>query len=226
MADLLLVEQKPDQGREHPLSQDATIGREGCDIELSDPEASRRHAMVRREGEAVLIEDLGSTNGTFVNGERVAAPRKLSEGDEVRIGETVWRLQPPAGATKVAQPIEKPDVTVARPVAEQPPAPAAPPEPETRPEPARRPAAAQAPAAQAPAQPGSRRGDVPAPDFAPSAIRRAVPAPGTPGTFSPGGTQHRRGSAATRLEATVMATIVIALTAAGVIIYYLAEPFK
>jgi predicted component of type VI protein secretion system len=202
VAELIFIEQKPQQGREHVPREGATIGREGCDIELADPEASRRHAAIRRAGEALLIEDLGSTNGTFVNGERIGAPRRLSEGDEVRIGETVWLVQPPGGATRVAKAVAEPQVTAARPVQD---------------------VAKQAPT---PAGAPERRGDVPRPDFAPSAIRRVIPPPGAVAGFQPTSTPRRRGSAATRVGATVGAMLVIALTAGGVVLYYMIEPFK
>jgi len=57
-----------------------------CDLTLNSRKASRRHAEVRYEGEQVLIEDLGSTNGTFVNGERLRRPRVLQPGDRIHIG--------------------------------------------------------------------------------------------------------------------------------------------
>jgi hypothetical protein len=190
----IFVEQAPTEGREHRPGTGATIGREGCDIVLSDSEVSRRHAMVRREGDVFVIEDLGSTNGTFVNGERITAPRRLTEGDEVRFGDTVWSLRGPAGATRIA-PTAQPT------------------------------AAAGHPPLQPAAAPGLR-GDVPAPDFQPSTIRRIVPPPGAPAAFSPAAPRHGRGSAATRFGATLAATVVVALTAAGVVLYYLTEPFK
>jgi hypothetical protein len=70
------------------------------------------------------------------------------------------------------------------------------------------------------------RGDVPQPDFAPSAIRRVVPVD-APTAFTPDTQGSRRGgSAATRGGATLFTTIVIAATTAGVLIYYITEPFK
>ena len=70
------------------------------------------------------------------------------------------------------------------------------------------------------------RGDVPVPDFAPSAIRRVVPVD-APTAFTPDTQGSRRGgSAATRGGATLFTTIVIAATTAGVLIYYITEPFK
>ena len=68
----------------------------------SDPDVSRRHAEIQVSSGDILISDLGSTNGTFVNGERIDQPRTLRDGDEVRIGAVVWRLRAPAGATRLA----------------------------------------------------------------------------------------------------------------------------
>ena len=230
MSDLVFVEQAPEQGKEHSLSPGTTIGREGCDVTIPDPEISRRQAQVLREGDAAVIEDLGSTNGTFVNGQRISGRQTLQNGDEVRFGETVWKLKaPPAppGVTRVGEaPIADPQVTRARAI----------PDPATaqtaaRPTPA--PVAPAAEAAPAPAAPaGPSRGDVPAPDFQPSVIRRVVPSPDAKAAFTPDTTPRgkarggRSGSAATRVSATVFTTLVTALTAAGVVIYYITEPFK
>jgi pSer/pThr/pTyr-binding forkhead associated (FHA) protein len=94
VTELIFVEQKPMEGREQSLSAGSTIGREGCDVNLMDPEVSRRHATVRDQGGRLAIEDLGSTNGTYVNGQRITAPTSITLQDTVRIGKTVLRLQP------------------------------------------------------------------------------------------------------------------------------------
>src|SRR3954447_2889621 len=120
---LVFVEQKPREGRELEVTPDAVIGREGTDIVLPDPEVSRRHAAVRVDGGSVAIEDLGSTNGTFVNDERITGVRTLRDGDMVRFGNTVWRLR--AAVAADAQ-VAAPQVTAAHAMraAEAPPAPA------------------------------------------------------------------------------------------------------
>ncbi len=66
---------------------EVTFGRDpAADVTIDSPAVSRRHAVVRAEGAAFMLRDLGSTNGTYVNGERVDAPRALKPGDVVGIG--------------------------------------------------------------------------------------------------------------------------------------------
>lgn len=68
------------------------IGRdEGMDFQLHDPSVSRRHALIERSGGAYIIRDLGSSNGTFVNGMRVHET-ELLPNDRVRIGDTLFRF--------------------------------------------------------------------------------------------------------------------------------------
>ncbi len=76
-------------GREHPLTDDTvTIGRAiENDIVITSRRVSREHARVRREGWRAILEDLGSTNGTFLNGERVLTPMELHDEDHITIGD-------------------------------------------------------------------------------------------------------------------------------------------
>ncbi len=231
MAELIFVEQKPMAGREQALQPGATIGREGCDVNLMDPEVSRRHATVRGEGNALAIEDLGSTNGTFVNDQRISAVTALRDGDVVRLGNTVWSIRSTtpagasaAGATSVGQAAPTPDVTAARaiPTDIHPPAAPAPQATTAQAVPAAAPPQQPAqPAAPSDRQVGAR-GDVEAPpEVAPSAIRRVLP-PSTSGQApvfqNPG--SRPGGSAATIFEATVVCMIIVAATAAALIIYF------
>lgn len=69
---------------------DVVIGRERtCDLRIRDAKCSRRHAHVVTTLAGVRIEDLGSTNGTYVNGVRLAEPRPLMPGDQIGIGATI-----------------------------------------------------------------------------------------------------------------------------------------
>lgn len=88
MASLFVVRGN-DQGARFELNQDVvTLGRDASNtIQLHDTEVSRRHASVRRTGRAYALVDLGSSNGTFVNGQRVQT-RELASGDEVVLGGT------------------------------------------------------------------------------------------------------------------------------------------
>jgi hypothetical protein len=76
-----------DAGIAYDLSHGATLGRGDVEIQLDDPFASSRHARITRQGRAVVIEDLGSTNGTFLNGEPLNGPQPLHAGDRIRIGD-------------------------------------------------------------------------------------------------------------------------------------------
>jgi hypothetical protein len=65
----------------------ATLGRGDVEIRLDDPFASAQHARISREGHVVVIEDLGSTNGTYLNEEPLTGPQPLHPGDRIRIGD-------------------------------------------------------------------------------------------------------------------------------------------
>ena len=76
-----------------------TIGRTNeCDCVLTEPTVSRRHAELRREGERWLLRDLGSRNGTRVNGMRVLEATEVHPGDRVALGEARYRLSLRAAA--------------------------------------------------------------------------------------------------------------------------------
>jgi pSer/pThr/pTyr-binding forkhead associated (FHA) protein len=92
MSELIFIEETPMEGYRRPAAPGTTIGRSGCDIELSDPDVSRKHAVVRSLDSGLAVEDLGSTNGTFVNDARIDGIAALQPGDRVRFGNTVWQL--------------------------------------------------------------------------------------------------------------------------------------
>lgn len=89
-----MVKTGPEAGRRIELELELSIGRQDGDLVLEDPEVSRRHAVLRRSGGSVLVEDLDSTNGTFVNGERIERPITLGPGDQVRVGRTTLEIEP------------------------------------------------------------------------------------------------------------------------------------
>jgi hypothetical protein len=94
----LVVRRSPslEEGAEFPLnSAPVTVGRGGQnDLVLSGDEfASARHARIEVRGDGVWVQDLDSTNGTYVNGSRVAGAQRLDTGDVLRVGETDLLLE-------------------------------------------------------------------------------------------------------------------------------------
>lgn len=81
----------PTPGATYPLEGDSlSIGRDASNsVQINDAEISRRHAQLQFQGGKYVIEDLGSTNGTHVNGQRLAAPYVLKPGDVVSFGEQI-----------------------------------------------------------------------------------------------------------------------------------------
>src|SRR4051812_45486762 len=87
----LVVERAPGHvpGMEYEVGEGAIMGRgDQAEIRLEDPFASSRHARLVRQGGAVVLEDLGSTNGTYLNEELLSGPQPLHPGDRVRIGDS------------------------------------------------------------------------------------------------------------------------------------------
>jgi predicted component of type VI protein secretion system len=109
----LTVQRGPNVGKIYELVKDvATLGRDmSNDIVINDSESSRHHARLTKQGVTYVIEDLGSTNGTFVNSARLSSPRPLSPGDVVGLGETISLTfevitTPPTGATMIGGSID------------------------------------------------------------------------------------------------------------------------
>lgn len=75
-------------GVAYDLMDPVTLGRGNVELKLEDSFASSRHAQITRQGRVVVIEDLGSTNGTFLNGETLTGPQPLHDGDRIRIGDS------------------------------------------------------------------------------------------------------------------------------------------
>jgi FHA domain-containing protein len=90
----VVVKTGPEAGRRVELDLEVAIGRQDGDLVVEDPEVSRRHAVLRRSGGSVVVEDLDSTNGTFVNGERIRSPIMVGPGDQVRVGGTTLEIEP------------------------------------------------------------------------------------------------------------------------------------
>jgi hypothetical protein len=96
------VVEGPDVGTQRPVEAELELGREANGFLLHDQLASRRHARLSLVDAGVTIEDLGSTNGTLVNGHEIHGPTPLSSGDMILIGVTVLQLR--TAADVVAMP--------------------------------------------------------------------------------------------------------------------------
>ena len=92
-------------GRRFPLAGPITIlGRSpNCDVYVPDKRTSRRHAEVRWDGESSTLRDLGSANGTFLNGRRITTPQVLRDGDEIGIASAAFTFRDPEATVRVAE---------------------------------------------------------------------------------------------------------------------------
>lgn len=95
------VEGGPPPGTVYPIDAVTSFGRDiNNTIAIDDPFVSADHAVLTYRGRAWYLEDRGSTNGSFVNGERVAEPLPLGFGDEIQVGRVRFRLdRPRVGST-------------------------------------------------------------------------------------------------------------------------------
>jgi pSer/pThr/pTyr-binding forkhead associated (FHA) protein len=81
-------------GAAYDLSDGALLGRgDQADIRLEDTFASSRHARLVPQGDVMVLEDLGSTNGTYLNGEPLRGPQPLHVGDSIRIGDSEFTFE-------------------------------------------------------------------------------------------------------------------------------------
>ena len=210
----LIVRSGPRAGERIELVGELVVGRENADVTVSDDEVSRRHLAVRPHEDGVELEDLGSTNGTFIDGARLSAVVVVSSSARVMLGETELEIeveQPEPefdpSATRLRERPPERDATIVAPVPTAPPPDATiagapvPPRPRAAPPEPRRPApvaAVPGPAAGVGAQPF--------------------------GSFTPAAPTRRRGGAATRQwGAAGVVFLVIIATAIALIIYFAAR---
>ncbi|MGH2996108.1 MAG: AAA family ATPase, partial [Gaiellaceae bacterium] len=118
----LVITEGPLAGRRVPVDSELVLGRLNADLTVDDPLLSRRHALIRVVDGEFEVEDLGSLNGTWVNGERIAAARRLAAGDVVTAGATSLEIE--------SDPVDK-SRTVVAPLPEASPASPASPRPDS-----------------------------------------------------------------------------------------------
>ena len=91
---VLFVRSESQQGQEFAVKDVIVMGRsEETDVALDDPYASEFHLRLVAQENGMMLHDLGSTNGTYVNGRRVSAPTELKRGDTIQVGKTVMEIR-------------------------------------------------------------------------------------------------------------------------------------
>lgn len=82
------------RGRSYELGEEITIGRAaGCQVTIDDTYASQLHARVFQRDGKIFVEDIGSTNGTYLNRKKVTGPMVVQRGDHLQIGNTILELE-------------------------------------------------------------------------------------------------------------------------------------
>jgi hypothetical protein len=102
----LVIHEGVGAGSEYPVEGELVLGRERgtADLVIEDPGVSRRHARVFPDDGALVLEDLSSSNGTYVNGERISGAVEVGGGDEVQLGDTVIGIEGGTAATALMPP--------------------------------------------------------------------------------------------------------------------------
>jgi len=91
---VLFVRSESQQGQEFEVGDVVVMGRsDETDVVLDDPYASEFHLRLVSQENGMMLHDLGSTNGTYVNGRRVSAPTELKRGDTIQVGKTVMEIR-------------------------------------------------------------------------------------------------------------------------------------
>lgn len=91
---LLVVDPPEQRGRSYPLGSEITVGRgSGCQVLVDDTFVSTVHARVFLGDGNYVVEDLGSTNGTYLNKRKVDGPMTMNRGDRLQVGNTVLELE-------------------------------------------------------------------------------------------------------------------------------------
>jgi hypothetical protein len=91
---VLFVRSDTQQGQQFEVSDVLVMGRsQETDVVLDDPYASEFHLRLVAQENGMMLHDLGSTNGTYVNGRRVSAPTQMRRGDTIQVGKTVMEIK-------------------------------------------------------------------------------------------------------------------------------------
>ena len=98
----LVVKDGPQSGKRFPIEGEVVIGREHADCVLDDEKVSRRHAVVRVSDGELVIEDCGSTNGTWVNGACIESAVVLRDADVISVGKTTFEVEGGLAATVIS----------------------------------------------------------------------------------------------------------------------------
>ena len=108
----LVITSAQHEGRRIEVSRELVIGRENVDVEIDDAELSRRHVAVRPKEGGLEVEDLGSRNGTRVDGTRIDGPTRIRHGAVLSVGMTTFAVEAPvaepegAGETRAHVPAQ------------------------------------------------------------------------------------------------------------------------
>jgi hypothetical protein len=121
MTPALVFSEGPLSGRRVEVDAELVVGREDAGLTIEDEEISRRHAVIRPGNGGIEIEDLGSTNGTYVNGVRIEGVTRLAGGDTVKLGKSVLQIESVRGAATVAAAVPAPPAAPAPQAAPTPP---------------------------------------------------------------------------------------------------------
>lgn len=93
-AELIVLEPPDQRGQSYPLGDELTLGRAaGCHVTVDDTFVSQIHARVLARDGQYLVEDMGSTNGTYLNRKKVSGPMVMQRGDRLQVGNTVLEMQ-------------------------------------------------------------------------------------------------------------------------------------
>lgn len=91
---ILVLEPGELAGAEYPLEDEISIGRsKSCQIHLDSNYISQLHARMSKTRQGIILDDLGSTNGTFLNNEKITRPTKVQLGDRIRVGNVLMELR-------------------------------------------------------------------------------------------------------------------------------------